>query len=79
MPNRVDTYFDIDIDGNVTEKANRIYCQMETGLLGDAVDLKQFSYAEVEACEIGGTVDVKVSYRGSKGSYQNIRMRAYVS
>ena len=72
MPNRVDTYFDIDIDGNVTEKANRIYSQMETGLLGDAVDLKQFSYAEVEACEIGGTVDVKVSYRGSKGSYQNI-------
>jgi hypothetical protein len=72
MPNRVDTYFDIDIDGNVIEKVNRIYCQMETGLLGDAVDLKQFAYSEIEACEIGGTVDVKVAYRGSKGSYQNV-------
>jgi len=72
MPDRVDTYFDIDVDGNVTEKVSRIYCQMETGLLGDAVDLKQFAYAEIEACEIGGTVDVKVAYRGSKGSYQNV-------
>jgi len=72
MPNRVDTYFDIDVDGNVIEKVNRIYCQMETGLLGDAVDYKQFAYGEIEACEIGGTVDVKVAYRGSKGSYQNI-------
>jgi hypothetical protein len=72
MPNRVDTYFDIDVDGNVIEKVNRIYCQMETGLLGDAVDLKQFAYSEIEACEIGGTVDVKVAYRGSKGSYQNV-------
>jgi len=71
-PNRADTYFDIDVDGNVIEKVNRIYCQMETGLLGDAVDLKQFAYAEVEACEIGGTVDVKVAYRGSKGSYQSV-------
>jgi hypothetical protein len=70
--NRADTYFDIDVDGNITEKVNRIYSQMETGLLGDGLDYKQFQYAEIEACEIGGTVDVKVSYRGSKGFYQNI-------
>lgn len=69
---RVDTYFDIDVDGGITEKVNRIYSQMETGLLGDGLDYKQFQYAEIEACEIGGTVDVKVSYRGSKGFYQNV-------
>lgn len=72
VPNRADTYFDIDVDGNIIEKVNRIYCQMETGLLGDGFDYKQFQYGEIEACEIGGTVDVKVSYRGSKGFYQNI-------
>lgn len=72
MPDRADTYFDIDADGNIVEKVNRIYSQMETGLLGDYSDYKQFVYGEVESCEIGGTVDVSVSYRGSKGIYQNI-------
>lgn len=72
MPNRADTYFDIDVDGGITEKVNRIYSQMETGLLGDGLDFKQFQYGEIEACEIGGTVDTRVSYRGSKGFYQNI-------
>ena len=33
------------------------------------MDLKQFIYSEIEATEIGGTVDVKVSYKGSKGKY----------
>lgn len=70
--NRADTYFDISVDGSIIEKVSRIYCQMETGLLGDGLDYKQFTYAEIEACEIGGTVDVKASYRGSKGFYQNI-------
>jgi hypothetical protein len=41
-------------------------------MLGDGMDLKQFAYAEIEGTEIGGTVDIKVSYRGSKGSYQEI-------
>lgn len=72
MPNRADTYFDIDPDGSIVEKVNRIYAQMETGLLGDATDYKQFVYGEIEACEIGGTVDLKASYRGSKGFYQNV-------
>jgi len=36
------------------------------------MDLKQFIYAEIEAMEIGGTVDLKVSYKGSKGRYLQI-------
>jgi len=51
---------------------NRIYCQLETPLLGDSMDLKQFIYSEIDACEIGGTVDLKVSYKGSKGRYLQI-------
>ena len=70
--NRVDSYLNINADGSTTELFNRIYSQLETALLGDGMDFKQFVYAELECCEIGGTVDVKASYRGSKGPYQNI-------
>jgi len=72
MPTRVDSYLSINADGTTTELFNRIYAQVETALLGDGMDYKQFVYAELECCEIGGTVDVKTSYRGSKGQYQSI-------
>jgi hypothetical protein len=72
MPNKVDSYLSINADGTTTNLFSRIYSQIETGLLGDGMDYKQFVYAELECCEIGGTVDVKASYRGSKGQYQNI-------
>lgn len=72
MPNKVDSYLSINADGTTTDLFNRIYSQVETGLLGDGMDYKQFVYAELECCEIGGTVDVKASYRGSKGQYQSI-------
>jgi hypothetical protein len=72
MPNKVDSYLSINADGSTTDLFNRIYSQVETGLLGDGMDYKQFVYAELECCEIGGTVDIKASYRGSKGQYQNI-------
>ncbi len=55
-----------------TDIIQRIYCQMETGLLGDSMDLKQLAYGELDCSEISGTVDVKVSFRGTKGTYQNI-------
>jgi hypothetical protein len=70
--NRYDTYLINNEDGTATDLINRIYCQMETGLMGDGMDLKQLMYAEVDASQIAGTVDVKVSYRGSKGTYQQI-------
>ena len=69
---RYDTYLINNEDGTATDLINRIYCQMETGLLGDGMDLKQLVYAEVDASQIAGTVDVKVSYRGTKGTYQQI-------
>lgn len=72
VPQRYDTYLNIDENGSTTELVTRIYCQMETGLLGDAMDLKQMVYAELDASQIAGTVDCKVSYRGTKGTYQSI-------
>ena len=75
MPERVDTYLQINQDGTTIQKNNRIYCQMETALLGDLLDLKQLENGELECCQIGGTVDLSVSYRGSKGGYTNILNR----
>ncbi len=72
IPSRADSYLSINADGTTTQLFNRIYSQVETALLGDSMDYKQFIYAELECCEIGGTVDVNVSFRGSKGQYQGI-------
>jgi hypothetical protein len=69
---REDKYFEINQDGTTTERVNRIYCQFETGLLGDTMDLKQLAYGEVDCSQIAGTVDVKVSFRGTKGQYQSV-------
>jgi hypothetical protein len=75
MPERTDSYLRINQDGSTTRFYNRIYSQIETAQLGDGMDLKQFVYAEIECKEIGGTVDVRASFRGSKGSYQKIMDR----
>jgi hypothetical protein len=72
VPERYDTYLEIAQDGTTTERINRIYCQFETALLGDEMALKQLVYGELDCSQIAGTVDVKVSYRGSKGVYQEI-------
>jgi hypothetical protein len=71
-PQKYDSYFDIEADGSTTEKVNRIYCSMETAMLGDEMDLKQFMYSEIEATQIGGVVDVTVSFRGSKGKHRQV-------
>jgi len=72
LPERYDTVLSINSDGTTTEYYNRIYCQMETALLGDGFDHKQFVYGEIECMQVGGTVDVTVSFRGSKGAYTPI-------
>jgi hypothetical protein len=69
LPERYDKYLTINQDGSTQEFVTRIYSQMETGMLGDGMDYKQFKYGEIECQQIGGTVDVTVSYRGSKGTY----------
>ena len=69
LPERVDSYLQINPDGTSTTKYSRIYCQAETGLMGDGMDLKQLKYAEVECTQLGGTADVRVSFKGSKGAY----------
>lgn len=72
VPGQQDTYLDIRPDGSVRELYSRIYGQMETALLGDTMDLKQFVYGEIECSQISGDVDVMVSFRGSRGPYSKI-------
>jgi hypothetical protein len=69
MPERYDTYLEINQDGSTDDRVQRIYCQMETGLIGDAMDYKQLVYSEIDCSQIAGTVDVNVSYRGTRGTY----------
>ena len=72
MPERYDTYLQINQDGSTTDFVNRIYCQMETALMGDEMDYKQMAFGEIDCSQIAGTTDVKVSYRGTRGYYQTI-------
>jgi hypothetical protein len=72
VPGQQDSYLDIQSDGSVRELYNRIYGQMETALLGDLMDLKQFVYGEIECTQIAGDVDVQVGFRGSKGPYTQV-------
>jgi hypothetical protein len=72
LPERVDSYLQLNPDGTATTKYNRIYCQAETALLGDGMELKQIKYGELDCTQIGGTVDLRVSYRGGKGTYEQI-------
>jgi hypothetical protein len=72
MPERYDTYLQINDDGSTNERVNRIYCQMETALLGDSMDMKQLAYGEIDCSQIAGAVDLKVAYRGTKGTYIDI-------
>jgi hypothetical protein len=69
LPQRVDSYLQLNPDGSADTKYSRIYCQAETALMGDGMDLKQLKFGELECSQIGGTVDLRVSYRGSKGAY----------
>ena len=78
-PHREDRYFDINPDGSTTEKINRIYCQFETGMMGDTMDLKQFVYSEIDCTQIAGVVDVKASFKGTTGKYQEILSKRILS
>lgn len=74
-PERQDTYLQINADQTTQEFINRIYCQFESSLLGDGMDLKQLIYGELDAVQIGALVDVRASYRGGRGPYQQIMSR----
>lgn len=69
---RMDSYEIIDDSNATTLVQNPIYCMFETKLFGDGMDIKKFAFAEIDAIEIGGTVNVRVGYGGNKGAYENV-------
>jgi len=69
LPTQYDSYLRINPDGSTTTRNNRIYCQMETSILGDGFDPKELDYGEIYCSQVSATVDVQVSYRGCKGAY----------
>lgn len=68
-PERYDTFYEFNSDGTQTTRISRIYSQIETQLLGDSFDLKTFVYARIDATQIGGVTNLRVSFRGSRGAY----------
>jgi hypothetical protein len=70
--NRMDSYSTIDLNNSPIQVDNQIYCSFETKKYGDTMDLKKMAYAEIDLIEMGGNVNLLVSYAGTKGSYYEI-------
>jgi hypothetical protein len=72
LPERYDSYEYTDTNNVLQLAQNPIYCSWESKQWGDLMDLKKFQYAEVDATEIGGVVNFKMSYAGQKGSFKQL-------
>jgi len=69
---RTDSFEYLDESNATLISRNPIYCSMETKLMGDGLDLKQFKYAYVNLMELSGAVNFKISYRGTRGTYKTL-------
>ena len=76
---RYDSYDTTDSSNTRQTMKVPIYCAFETKLLGDGMDYKQFKYAEMDCVEIGGEVNLKVSYAGTKGGYHEILRKKIIA
>lgn len=72
QPNRMDSYTITDVNNAQVQVDNEIYCSFESKKYGDTMDLKKFAYSEIDLVEMGGNINLVVSYAGTKGSYYEI-------
>lgn len=79
VPEREDTFFELDTDFTTIEYKQPIYCEWESRSLGDGLDLKQFKYAELDLSEISGDVNMRVDYRGRRGGYKQILCKKMIA
>lgn len=79
MPDHADSYEQLDANGEMKLVRNRIYWSWESKLLGDELDYKRFQYAEADLVEMGGDVDLKISFAGNKGGYNEIFRRKFIA
>jgi hypothetical protein len=79
MPDRADSYETVEAGNVVRLVENPIYWMFESKFLGDGMDYKKLRFAEIDLCEIGGEVDLIVSYSGSKGGYNEILRKKIIA
>jgi hypothetical protein len=79
VPERQDTFFELEDDFTTNAYVQPIYCEFETRLLGDGPDLKQFSYAEVDIIELAGDTNIRIDYRGRRGAFKQIACKKMIA
>lgn len=79
QPERTDVYYEQGLANEILRKTNRIYCSVMFKPLGDGLDIKRFAWAEADLCEIGGEVDVKVSFSGTMGAFKEIKRQKIIA
>lgn len=70
--NRMDTVEYTDTNGLHQVISNPIYWSFEGKLHGDGLDYKTFQYAVLNLIECAGKINLKVSYRGTRGGFKEI-------
>jgi hypothetical protein len=79
QPDRTDSYDILDASNTVTTVQNPIFCSFESKIYGDGLDYKRFRYAEFDLIEIGGTVNVRGSFGGNKGTFHEILRKQIIA
>lgn len=78
-PSRTDSYEIVDSNNTKTMMQNPIYCSFETKRLGDGMDFKRIRYSEADLVEIGGDVNLRISFGGTRGSYHEILRKKIIA
>lgn len=78
-PSRMDSYELLDASNTLTLVSNPIYCSFETKLYGDGMEYKRMRYAEADLVEIGGDVNLKISFGGTRGGFHEIMTKRIIA
>lgn len=79
QPDRTDSYFIYDQAGTATRVRNKIYWQFEPKMFGDSMDYKKIHHVEADLVELGGEVNIKISYAGFMGKFHTIMNKKIVA
>ena len=71
-PNMWEAFIGEKSDLSFNNNIQKIPCVIETRILGASQKLRKFEYAEFDACEIEGLVNVQMYYAGLRGGYKLI-------
>lgn len=78
-PSRTDSFEILDASNTRILVQSPIFCSWETKLYGDGMDYKRMRYADADLVEIGGEVNLRVSFGGTRGGFHEIGRKRIIA